>query len=46
MSNDTWWCISGEELLDAFQRVAAGKDPDVMYSELLANSQIEHVPPE
>ena len=39
----SWWCISGEALLDALRQVAAGDNPDVVYMELLANSQTEKV---
>jgi hypothetical protein len=36
-----WWTISGEELLAALQRVAAGENPDLVYAELYANSKVE-----
>ena len=42
MTRDTsWWCISGEQLIAALRQVAAGDDPNVVYLELLANSQSE-----
>jgi len=37
-----WWAISGEVLLEALRRARAGEDPDVIYTELYANSEIEH----
>ena len=36
-----WWAISGEALIDALRRVAAGEDPDLIYAELYANSRQE-----
>jgi hypothetical protein len=30
-----WWCISGENLLDALRRVADGDSPEAVYRELL-----------
>lgn len=42
MSDDLgWWCISGETLLDALRRAHNGDDPDMVYAELYANSDIE-----
>lgn len=38
-----WWAISGEVLLDAMRRVAAGESPDLVYLELIANSDTEEV---
>lgn len=38
-----WWCIAGEELMDALKRARDGDDPDIVYAELYANSRIEHV---
>jgi hypothetical protein len=34
-----WWTISGEALLDALRRVAAGESPDLVYAELYANCE-------
>lgn len=34
-----WWTISGEALLAALHRVAAGDNPDLVYAELYANSE-------
>jgi hypothetical protein len=36
-----WWTISGEDLLDAMRRAAAGEDPDLIYAEFYANSEHE-----
>lgn len=36
-----WWAISGEAFLDALKRAAAGEDPDLIYAEHYANSDIE-----
>lgn len=36
-----WWTISGEALLDLARRAHAGEDPDLLYAEFYANSQIE-----
>ena len=44
MTDLGWWCISGETLLEALQRVHQGEDPDLVYAELYANSEVE--PPE
>lgn len=39
-SNLGWWTISGEALVDAMRRCAAGEDPDAAYVELYANSEV------
>ena len=36
-----WWAISGEALMYALRRVADGDDPDVVYAEMYANSEVE-----
>lgn len=36
-----WWCISGEDLLDMLRRTHDGEDPDLLYAETYANSEIE-----
>lgn len=41
MSDLGWWTISGETLLDALRAVADGEDPDMVYAELYANSDVE-----
>jgi len=38
-----WWAIEGDALLDALRRTNAGEDPDMIYAELYANSNIETV---
>jgi len=37
-----WWTISGVAILEALRRVDNGEDPDMVYAELYANSQIEN----
>lgn len=39
-----WWAISGAELLAALNRAHDGEDPDMVYAELYANSEIERHP--
>lgn len=41
MADLGWWAISGEHLLSALRRAADGEDPDMLYAELYANSDIE-----
>jgi hypothetical protein len=36
-----WWAISGEMLLDLLRRASAGEDPDLLYAEAYANSEID-----
>lgn len=36
-----WWAISGSEFLRALRLVADGSDPDLVYAEFYANSEIE-----
>ena len=36
--HDAWWVIHSSVLLDALKRAAAGEDPDLLYVELIANS--------
>jgi hypothetical protein len=38
---ESWWVISGSELMAALHRVFAGEDPDIAYAELYANSNVE-----
>lgn len=40
-SNLGWWVISGEELLDLLRRCHAGEDPDLVYAEAYANTEID-----
>lgn len=39
--NMGWWAISGEDFLDAMIRAHLGEDPNLIYTELYANSEIE-----
>ena len=43
MSEQTlgWWAISGDALLSALKRAHDGEDPDLVYAELYANSDVE-----
>lgn len=41
MSGLGWWTISGEAVLDALRRCAQGEDPDLVYAEMYANSEVE-----
>ena len=38
-----WHVISGEDLLDALRRVEQGEAADLVYAELWANADHEHV---
>ncbi len=40
MSDLGWWTISGEAFLDALRRAHKGEDPDVLYAEHYANSEV------
>lgn len=35
-----WWSIRGEALLAMLRRVADGEDPDLVYAEEYANSEV------
>lgn len=35
-----WWTISGEDFMEAMKRTHAGEDPDLVYAEYYANSEI------
>lgn len=35
-----WWTICGEDLLDLMRRAAAGEDPNMLYAEAYANSDV------
>ena len=39
-STPVWWAISGDEILDMLRRVAAGEDPDLVYTEFYANCDV------
>ena len=36
-----WWVIAGSTLLDALHRAKDGEDPELLYAELYANSEVE-----
>lgn len=36
-----WWTISAECFMTALRRVHAGEDPDMVYAEFYANSDVE-----
>ena len=38
-----WWSISGDDFIEALRRAHAGEDPDLLYAEWYANSEIETV---
>lgn len=39
----TWWALSGEDLMEMLREVAAGADPEWVYMEHYANSDVETV---
>jgi len=41
-----WWAISGEAILELLKRAHAGEDPDLLYIEAYANSEVEKIDPE
>lgn len=41
---EVWWSISGEAILAMLYRVANGEDPELVYVEFFANSEIETNP--
>lgn len=36
-----WWTIYGEELMNLLKRAHDGEDPDLLYTEAYANSDVE-----
>jgi len=40
---DQYWVINGQVLFDALRRCSEGENPELMYLELLANSDTEDV---
>lgn len=36
-----WWVIRGEEILAMLRRVEAGENPDLVFTEAYANSEVE-----
>jgi len=39
---DSWWTIHGETIMEALKRAANGEDPDMIYAELYANSELDN----
>jgi len=40
---EQWWAINGQVLMDALHRCNEGETPEIMYLELIANSDTEDV---
>jgi len=40
---EQWWAINGQVILDAMHRCYEGEDPELMYLELIANSETDEV---
>jgi hypothetical protein len=40
-----WWVIEDVQLQEALKRAHAGEDPEVLYVELYANSDVDQVEP-
>ncbi len=38
-----WWVLHGQALLDGLRRCHAGEDPEIVYTEMYANSRVEQV---
>lgn len=38
---DAWWTIQGHALRAALRRAHEGEDPELVYAELYANSEVE-----
>jgi hypothetical protein len=38
-----YWVLADESFMEALNRANAGEDPDLVYAEFYANSDIEHV---
>lgn len=36
-----WWAIAGDELLRSLRRAHDGENPDLLYTELYANTETE-----
>lgn len=36
-----WWAISGDDFIAALRRAHAGEDPEMLYAEWYANSDVE-----
>ena len=37
-----WWVLAGEDLLAMLRRCHDGEDPDLVYAEEYANSEVTH----
>jgi hypothetical protein len=40
----SWWVISAETLMDMLWKAFRGEDPDLVYAEHYANSEVERGP--
>lgn len=45
LAQEQWWVINGADLLRALERVDEGYPPDIIYLELVANSEAENYGP-
>lgn len=36
---DQWWTINGADIMAVLARAHAGEDPDLLYLEMIANSE-------
>lgn len=36
-----WWVISGDSFAEALRRAHAGEEPEMLYAEFYANSEVE-----
>lgn len=41
MSDLGWWVVHGEEILEMLNAVADGNQPDIVFAEFYANSEID-----
>jgi hypothetical protein len=41
MTDRGWWTISGDAFYESLVRAHEGEDPDLIYTEYYANSEIE-----
>lgn len=39
--SEQWWTINGADMLDAMRKAHSGTDPEIVYLELIANSEAE-----
>lgn len=39
--DEQWWAINGSDIMSALHRAYDGEDPDLIYLELIANSDAE-----